>query len=331
MAARTRAFPESRRTGLVGGARRRLHQRRRALERRARGRGARARPRLAALGAHRRSPPDGPRALAMLAHDRAAGVRRWRWWPRPARRSPVRSTPSGDRRRRAGQRRLDARGRRLRPAGRLYRRRRAALRRARPRRLGQRRRAQVAVRAQGLQRPHGARSGDAARPPSATTRRTWSRRRAIPTPWTAPGVLPRLPLAQALDRASCPRRRGLPRRDRAPPSSSPASSLHAVRDRPGLEPLLAAEPDLSTVPFRRVPARGDVDEHNLRLARAMQDDGRVYVTSACRRAGLPAAVHRELPHHSSRRPLDPRDRRRNRRAAGVVTCVRRLAFREVPP
>ena len=34
------------------------------------------------------------------------------------------------------------------------------------------------------------------------------------------------------------------------------------------------------MPFRRVPARGDVDEHNLRLARAMQDDGRVYVTSA---------------------------------------------------
>jgi aromatic-L-amino-acid/L-tryptophan decarboxylase len=53
----------------------------------------------------------------------------------------------------------------------------------------------------------------------------------------------------------------------------------AVRDRPGLE-LLVAEPELSTVPFRRVPARGDVDEHNLRLARAMQDDGRVYVTSA---------------------------------------------------
>ena len=34
------------------------------------------------------------------------------------------------------------------------------------------------------------------------------------------------------------------------------------------------------MPFRRIPARGDVDEHNLRLARAMQEDGRAFVTSA---------------------------------------------------
>ena len=47
----------------------------------------------------------------------------------------------------------------------------------------------------------------------------------------------------------------------------------------GLE-LLVDEPELSTVPFRRIPARGDVDEHNLRLARAMQEDGRAFVTSA---------------------------------------------------
>ncbi len=53
----------------------------------------------------------------------------------------------------------------------------------------------------------------------------------------------------------------------------------AVRERPGLE-LLVDEPELSTVPFRRLPARGDVDEHNLRLARAMQEDGRVFVTGA---------------------------------------------------
>ena len=53
----------------------------------------------------------------------------------------------------------------------------------------------------------------------------------------------------------------------------------AVRERPGLE-LLVDEPQLSTVPFRRIPAHGDVDLHNLRLARAMQEDGRVFVTSA---------------------------------------------------
>ena len=45
------------------------------------------------------------------------------------------------------------------------------------------------------------------------------------------------------------------------------------------EPLLGP-PDLSIVPFRRVPAHGDVDAHNMRLARLMQADGRVYVTSA---------------------------------------------------
>ncbi|MCB8955769.1 MAG: aminotransferase class V-fold PLP-dependent enzyme [Nocardioides sp.] len=52
-----------------------------------------------------------------------------------------------------------------------------------------------------------------------------------------------------------------------------------VRARPGLE-LLVDAPELSTVPFRRVPARGDADAHNRSLARALQEDGRVYVTSA---------------------------------------------------
>ncbi len=52
-----------------------------------------------------------------------------------------------------------------------------------------------------------------------------------------------------------------------------------VRERPGLE-LLDGAPELSTVPFRRLPATGDPDAHNRRLARALQEDGRVYVTSA---------------------------------------------------
>jgi len=52
-----------------------------------------------------------------------------------------------------------------------------------------------------------------------------------------------------------------------------------VRAAENLE-LVVGSPDLSTVPFRRLPTSGDVDQHNLRLARTMQDDGRVYVTSA---------------------------------------------------
>ena len=52
-----------------------------------------------------------------------------------------------------------------------------------------------------------------------------------------------------------------------------------VRQRPDLE-LLDGTPELSTVPFRRIPAAGDPDAHNRRLARALQEDGRAFVTSA---------------------------------------------------
>ena len=52
-----------------------------------------------------------------------------------------------------------------------------------------------------------------------------------------------------------------------------------VRSASNLE-LVVSDPDLSTVPFRRLPVSGDVDDHNVRLARALQADGRVYVTSA---------------------------------------------------
>lgn len=59
-----------------------------------------------------------------------------------------------------------------------------------------------------------------------------------------------------------------------------ARELYAdVVAHPRLEPMLGP-PDLSVVPFRRLPRTGDVDEHNARLARAMQADGRVYVTGA---------------------------------------------------
>ena len=51
-----------------------------------------------------------------------------------------------------------------------------------------------------------------------------------------------------------------------------------VRRHDDLE--LLADPELSIVPFRHRPAGVDVDEHNRRLADALQDDGRVYVASA---------------------------------------------------
>lgn len=52
-----------------------------------------------------------------------------------------------------------------------------------------------------------------------------------------------------------------------------------IRAQPNLE-LLVEQPELSTVPFRRIPASGDIDAHNMRLARAMQADAQVFVTSA---------------------------------------------------
>ncbi len=59
-----------------------------------------------------------------------------------------------------------------------------------------------------------------------------------------------------------------------------ARHLHDLASaHPRFEPLLAS-PDLSIVPLRRIPATGDVDAHNMRLARELQHDGRVYVTSA---------------------------------------------------
>jgi aromatic-L-amino-acid decarboxylase len=51
-----------------------------------------------------------------------------------------------------------------------------------------------------------------------------------------------------------------------------------VRAQPDLE--LVVEPQLSTVPFRRIPAAGSVDEHNSAIVRRMQEEGDAYVTSA---------------------------------------------------
>ena len=52
-----------------------------------------------------------------------------------------------------------------------------------------------------------------------------------------------------------------------------------VRQVPGMELLEPASP-LSVVAFRRIPASGDADRHNVRLASAMQADGRTFIASA---------------------------------------------------
>ncbi len=52
-----------------------------------------------------------------------------------------------------------------------------------------------------------------------------------------------------------------------------------VRQVPTMELHEPVSP-LSVVSFRRVPAHGDVDRHNVRLAAAMQEDGRTFIASA---------------------------------------------------
>jgi aromatic-L-amino-acid decarboxylase len=53
-----------------------------------------------------------------------------------------------------------------------------------------------------------------------------------------------------------------------------------IRRHDDLEPL-CGEPQLSVVPFRHVPAGvRDVDEHNARLVQALQDDGAVWIAPA---------------------------------------------------
>jgi aromatic-L-amino-acid decarboxylase len=51
-----------------------------------------------------------------------------------------------------------------------------------------------------------------------------------------------------------------------------------VVETPNLE--LVVEPQLSIVPFRRLPRKGSVDQHNSAIAKWMQSDGNAYVTSA---------------------------------------------------
>ena len=92
-------------------------------------------------------------------------------------------------------------------------------------------------------------------------------------------------------------REAIARQRRARPRGSPRPS--AAHDE--LE-LVVPEPQLSTVPFRHAPPGvADLDAHNLALVEALQHDSRVYVSSAeIDGRVVPAAVHRQLPHHARR-------------------------------
>jgi aromatic-L-amino-acid decarboxylase len=52
-----------------------------------------------------------------------------------------------------------------------------------------------------------------------------------------------------------------------------------VQESNALEPL-CGPPPLSIVPFRHVDSREDLDVHNTRLVRTLQDDGRVWLAPA---------------------------------------------------
>jgi glutamate/tyrosine decarboxylase-like PLP-dependent enzyme len=50
-----------------------------------------------------------------------------------------------------------------------------------------------------------------------------------------------------------------------------------IRRVPGFE--VGPKPDLSIVPFRYIPQQGDVGEFNRRLTKAIQQDGRIFISS----------------------------------------------------
>ena len=90
-----------------------------------------------------------------------------------------------------------------------------------------------------------------------------------------------------------------------------------VRAHDELE-LVVPDPQLSTVPFRHAPPGvDDLDAHNLALVEALQHDSRVYVSSAVIDGRVvPAAVHRQLPHHGGGRRRAGRGDARARARAG---------------
>ena len=91
-------------------------------------------------------------------------------------------------------------------------------------------------------------------------------------------VLAPVPRAQAVAGAARARAGRLPQRDRAQPRPRRACSPTSSSERDELE--LLGEPELSVVPFRHIATSGPLDEHNRALAAALRADGRVYVSGA---------------------------------------------------
>ena len=254
-AARERALPGVRHEGLDRAPARAVLLRRGALLGAPRRRGARHRRAQRARDRDRRQPAHGSRSACADAidADRRAGV------------VPVAVVATAGTTLTgavddlgaladvcAAARGVAARRRRLRPAGRRDRARRPPLRRARPRRLGDRRRAQVAVRAEGLQR--------AAGPRPRRPRGRLHPRRELHPPHRPRGRPPGRPHARVL--ASAQRAEavaGLPRPRRAARSAPRSSATCArracspswSREDPRLE--LLVEPQLSAVCFRHLP------------------------------------------------------------------------------
>ena len=258
-AARERALPGSRRDRHDGHARAPSTARARRTTRSSARRSCSASaPTWCARCAHGRAAPAARRTPSPTRSTPTArrGSRPSPSSPPPARRSPARSTRSTRSPTSATPRGvwLHVDGAYGLPAA-IDAVRRAPLRRARARGLGDARRAQVALPAEGMRRR--ARS-----PPRGPPRRARARGGLHPARAARPPhgrhharVLAALPRAQAVARVPRARCRCDPRRGRAEPRpGAPAPRRDLARD-PELE-ALCGEPPLSVVPFRHVPAQG---------------------------------------------------------------------------
>ena len=195
---------------------------------------------------------------------------------------------------------------------------RRAVRRARARRLLQRRRPQVALPAEGVRR--GARPRRRRRSPGR------SRTSGLPAAPAARAarrrhharVLAALPRAEALARVPGPRRRRSSAR-RSHGTSTRPTCCTAARRRRRTSRSPDAPPQLSIVPIRHAPA-GRRRPRRPQRAPRRRDPGRrprLPRLGAHRRPGLAPAVLRELPHDRGGRARDPRGRARpGRRLAG---------------
>ena len=148
----------------------------------------------------------------------------------------------------------------------------------RPRLLGHRRRPQMAVRPEGLQRPPDARRRGA-RARVLPLRGVHAARRAAPRGRPLARVLAPPARAEAVARVHRARRRRDPRPRSSATSTRRRLLASLIKDDPRFE--LLVEPQLSAVCFRYLPPAGvDPDEHNAALARAIAADGRILLAPA---------------------------------------------------